>query len=200
MRYEVIYNSDLLIADNTVLATTCVFYDKVHLPYTDEESRACFIELGVDSHGSPTGIHACGIDLAEAGFAFTAETGDELTGSKEVDEWEESVKVLFDNSVLHRLAPREEGPYTTQDIEAVPLPALALAIGSARTPVRTFMHEGETTRAQKCIYLRQDHVLHFARSDVDMPGVYVRRVAKHSPRDIEGHSSGKNLQVPSTKP
>ena len=31
-RYEIVYDSDFIIADPVELSTLCVFYDKVHLP------------------------------------------------------------------------------------------------------------------------------------------------------------------------
>lgn len=169
MQYEVVYNSDLIIVDRDVLSTMCVFYDKVYLPNTKEDSRGLFIELSVNNKRLPTGVAACSIE----GLSFKDETGRMLTGSAEILQWEESVKVLFDESVLQRLGPPKDGPLRVEQIENVPLAALSLAISSARTPLRAFVYEGKPVKADRCIYLRQDHALHFARPDVDLPGVYV---------------------------
>ncbi len=90
--FKIVYNSDLIIRDESEAATLCVFYDQVFLPYIDTASRTYM--------------------LSESG----AEKKETQDYKRVIRNWEVKYGTLFDSRVLVRMAPFE-GYY--EDFEAV---------------------------------------------------------------------------------
>lgn len=81
--YQIVYNSDLIIRDPGEAATLCVFYDRVLLPFTNEQS-------------------ACGLIDTRA---ETSELDLSYGSTDEIKAWELSYGTLFDEGVLARVEP-----------------------------------------------------------------------------------------------
>lgn len=84
-RAEVVYNTDLTIKDPAEVASLCIFYDQVQLPYTSTESSLHLMR--VDKNGREIEVDA--------------------EASNDIANWNEKYRELFTGGALRRLS---EGP------------------------------------------------------------------------------------------
>lgn len=90
--YRVIYDSDLIIRDSSTLATLCIFYDVVSLPFLPPDAVHKFVRIW----------RSTGRD-GEAYFDFDQIDTEDL-GDYHL-EWEQKVRPLYEAGVLERLPP-----------------------------------------------------------------------------------------------
>jgi hypothetical protein len=120
MDYEVVYNSDVALTDNTDLASYCIFYDIVLLPHTTAESVRLMLEfsrpVGSDQ---PYVVSAFHIE----NFCYETQTGSIVAG-EDILKWEQDNSLLFEERVISRLPPPKELNAVIMDVGAVLTPTL----------------------------------------------------------------------------
>lgn len=85
LRHALTYSSDLIIRDPGVLASLCVFFDTVYLPYLPTDNAGLFLRL-TETEGDP------GVDFVEMASA-----------GEYHHRWDAEHSLLFAGSVLQRL-------------------------------------------------------------------------------------------------
>lgn len=166
---QIVYNSDLIIHEPDILSSLCVFYDRVNLPFAGTNSRKEFVEIFFEDR-VPAGIAAAGIE----GISFKDINGNLIEGDQDIRQWEQAKKVLFDEAVICRLPKPTNVSFNPYDLKNVSKVDLALIVESLNKKVISFIYEGEVvSNPEKALYVRQDHVYHFIRSDVELPNIYL---------------------------
>jgi hypothetical protein len=166
---QVIYSSDLIIRDSTELATLCVFYDKVFLPYTSQESSRKYTGPRILSADLPKGMDP----------DFDREF------IEDVNHWWERNKLLFEHQVIERLAPGHNIPAEKILAKLAPSERLqALTDASIRVAglQMTMSNDpfGKVTPKEDIekgffqeVLIKQDLVLHFLRTDLKVPKLLI---------------------------
>ncbi|MGZ8842425.1 MAG: hypothetical protein ACXW18_02105 [Pyrinomonadaceae bacterium] len=152
---QIIYGSNIIIRNLTELATLSVFYEKTLLPYASKESSRKL-----------------------AGLNTLIQLPDEVAGKKLgnplFDEWSETFSVLFEEGVLDRLPPPPksyESDTLLQKLEFSERLSLF-----TRVPTQ-FRFEIDSKIPGKPMFaaslIPQDLVLHFLRTDLSVPQVFI---------------------------
>ncbi len=132
--FRIVYNSDLIIRDRSEAASLCLFYDKVFLPFTSDETR-----------NRLTGTH----------------TSSEFR--PEIKTWDVEYGTLFDEEVLERLppAPLQEWhslkPVGIPDDSVEPLIGVRTLAGYSGAPKLTRMPEWYESHPDDHIIERSQH-------------------------------------------
>lgn len=166
---QVIYSSDLIIRDNAELATLCVFFDKVFLPYTTQVSSRRFAGARVLDAELPRGLDP----------EFDRRYVDD------VDYWWGRNKLLFEEQVIERLPAWQETPATqllgrlkqTEKIDAltkasVRVARIQMTIGNEPMGQETPQENLKKGIMQE-ILIKQDLLLHFLRDDLKLPQLLI---------------------------
>jgi hypothetical protein len=166
MRYEVVYNSDVVLSGNADLATYCIFYDRVLLPHTSQATVENMLEFA-----RPRGSnHAPTLSAFEInGLMYRHGEVDRRTG-EDIVEWENQNRVLFQEGVLSRLPP--SGERIDWECGAPLTPTLDRLIHMTNSAMTS--QGGET----EYLYYRQDVVSHLLRADISQPQIFVSKTAQ----------------------
>jgi hypothetical protein len=167
---EIIYSSDLVIRDLRELNTCCVFYDKVFLPYTTAETSQLYagreglnvkLEL-IDDRFPEIKRQLTKWDIVQKNLErFQQEF------LQDVNLVAEQQKILFQENVLQRLPPPPTGITFNFD----PSDRIKML---AKMPYR-LMYENASdfgTTAIQQVYVKQDLLLHWLRTDLDIPHTF----------------------------
>jgi hypothetical protein len=175
---KVVYSSDLIIRDSTELATLCVFFDKVLLPYTTESTSRKFTGPRIVGAELPRGLNE---DFAKLYI-------------DDVNYWWQRNKVLFEEQVIERLPqwqhiPSEDFLFKighSERIEALTKASVRVAriqMTMSNEPFGEETPEEDLKRGvMQEILIKQDLLLHVLRPDLKLPQLLVSD-AKRLPRE-----------------
>lgn len=149
---KIIYNSDLIIRDRSEIATLCLFYEQVLLPYTYSDGE--FVEFEKISN-TRYKINARGLDLG-----YTDLLGIERHSYSELPIWENENKVLFDEKVIQRIPTASEFKVSFDDDFTEALEVF-------------FELPNTLTDANEKVFVRNDVIEHLFRQDLSFPGIFI---------------------------
>jgi hypothetical protein len=161
-RYEVAYNTDLVVADPGELSTLAIFYDQLVLPSTTPESSRSFVEF--ERHSG--GVKITAFEVRPSSYITAARV--KRLVDNEVAKWDARYEPLFHENVLRRLPA---GSMLDGDLAflrpGVNFDALLESVLRCR---RVLRYRNGLGREQFSI--RQDQLLHLMRSDISMPSIF----------------------------
>jgi hypothetical protein len=165
MKYVVVYNSDVVLGQRANLATYCIFYDQVLLPYTSSGTVPHMLQY-CRRAGSTDAPTLGGYDTE---WMESCAGKVRMHAGSDVVAWERENRSLFDAGVLSRLPP----PKVAIDWDSLLEMPLTAALGNMVEMMEGVV-QTETER-ETFIYFRQDLVAHLLRTDIAQPQIFVSR-------------------------
>jgi hypothetical protein len=165
-KYEIAYNSDLIIQSHSELAALCIYYDRILLASTSSSSCADMIsfEFSLIEEGERASVNlepALEIEYVDDGISLSTRT--------DVPKWDQEHRSLFDENVLQRLPSAAD-----TDEHAM----IEMLTDDARN-VPSVLFDGPNMRATidpasgtQAWRMRLDLVAHMLRDDLDVPAVF----------------------------
>ena len=170
MNYEIVYNSDLIIDEKSVLATLAVFYDRINLPGCTEQSRSEYVHLKRASRKTDS----LEVVVVATTLKYDHPREGRIMSGEDVTRWEEQTAPLWDENVLVRLKPPSSS-FSGFDFLGLENPELFSLL--IRSP-----HVLTSTEGREDFFIRQDLLQHFLRADIELPSIFLTRNTKDTRR------------------
>lgn len=178
--YRIIYNSDLIIRDPRELSTLCVFYDRTYLPFTTPETSTKYSGHRFISVDLPTGV----VPAFEKAYVY------------DVEYWRQNYITLFEERVIERLPAPPWGQNLPFKIWKDRKPEILDLITKSPTRVEFTISDepmGEETPEENLekgiiqeTLIKRDIILHFARTDLQLPQLFITDAARPSREFLVG--------------
>jgi len=173
MSYEIVYNSDVVLSNNSDLTAYCIFYDRVLLPYTSPTADECLeFSRPIGSKSAPV-LSA----FALSGLIYQDEEGNNRAMEEDVQQWEQENISLFRENVISRLDPPTVEIFSHLET-GIELPS---AFHSLLRRANAELNSYDSTEER--FYFRQDQVTHLLRTDIALPQVFLT-ASKQPSREI----------------
>lgn len=168
---EVIYNSDLIIRNASELATLCVFYEKVYVPYTSEDTSRKFAGARFRNVEMPRGVH----EFLDKQII------------EDVPYWRSVYKSLFDEKLIEMLPAPPWGDNPPIDlllnlslsdkIELLTKAETLRWISMSNKPFGPEEAQEDLSNREHWVIkeylIKQDLALHFLREDLALPQLFI---------------------------
>lgn len=173
VKNKIVYNSDVIIRSREEVATLCLFYDQILLPYCSNLNCE-FVEFQKKTDNRYI------VTTTYLGLVFTDMFGEEQSSDSEIQIWEKENEILFDEKVFQRLNTESQ---------------FKVELRSDLTEVLPVFFDLPNTlinHSTNKIFIRHGVIEHLFRQDLFIPGIFIAN-SNTSKREIFKAAEAKNI-------